>query len=403
MAYTTIKSGVQSSVTALSANQMPDNDKLLYLLYPFQYPLFQKMYFSTGRKAEAVYSDTGLFSWFEDELFPNTTTITSTGIAGGAATENIETFLTLNFLQPYDILLIEKTQQMVYCTSITTNTTISTMNGSDLISAASDGVIRKIGTLDHSFAGVRTAVNTQPIQVSNYLTKFNEAVGMDGRQQGSKTYTNGTSFKEQIKKKVEEMKLLYENNFKFSKTSGSKNLTGSDGGTYAATWGKGLLGMITTNIHTYTTLTEDIVDAFFAAIFSTGGSGVKDLYQGVNQSIAMQKIVKDKVAVAPQAIITEYGTRLTKYVMNQGQVNFIWDPTMNNSFNDYGFAVDPDASKPIKLRYSADDDKGSRKFRVEKHVETPGSDGRLDKLMSDIGIQIPNQEINGILKLADGI
>ena len=73
MAYTAIKSGPVSSYTALSTIQMPDNDKLLYLLYPFQYPLFQKMYFSTGRRSEAVTADTGLFSWFEDELFPNTT------------------------------------------------------------------------------------------------------------------------------------------------------------------------------------------------------------------------------------------------------------------------------------------------------------------------------------------
>lgn len=90
---------------------------------------------------------------------------------------------------------------MVYVTTITTNTTISSMNGTDLITAASDGVIRKVSTLDHEFAGVRTAVSTQPIQVSNYLTKFNESVGMTGRQQASKTYTNGTSFKEQIDKK----------------------------------------------------------------------------------------------------------------------------------------------------------------------------------------------------------
>lgn len=97
MAYTQTVSGPQSSYNVLAANQMPDNDKILYLLYPAQFPLFQKVYFSTGRRAEAVTNDKGLFSWFEDELYPNYTTLTGAGIAGGSATENIQTVLTLNF------------------------------------------------------------------------------------------------------------------------------------------------------------------------------------------------------------------------------------------------------------------------------------------------------------------
>lgn len=400
MAYTQTVSGPVSSYNALAAIQMPDNDKLLYLLYPFQYPLFQKMYFSTGRRSQAVINDKGLFSWFEDELFPNTTTW-STGLTGGSATENIQTLLTLNFLQPYDLLLVEETGQMLYCTTITTNTTVSTMNGTDLITACSAGtVVRKIGTLDHEFAGVRTAVSTQPIQVSNYLTKFNETVGMTGRQQGSKTYTDGMSFKEQIDKKVDEMKLLYENNFKFSTQSGVKTITGADGNTYNATFGKGLQGMITTNVFSYTVLTEDLVDQFMATIFSTGGSGVKDLYMGVNQNLAFAKIIKDKIMVPGNSITESYGVKLTRYVLTQGTLNIIWDPTMNGQYKDWGFAVDPDAKKPLKMRYMADDDKGSRKFRIEKHVETPGTDGRLDKFLADIGLQVVNQEINGVLKLA---
>ena len=46
----------------------------------------------------------------------------------------------------------------------------------------------------------------------------------------------------------------------------------------------------------------------------------------------------------------------------------------------------------------ADDESGSRKFRIVEHVETPGTDGRVDKLMADIGIQIPNESIHGVAK-----
>ena len=399
MAYTGLKTGPISSYTALAANQMPYNDRLLYLLYPFQYPLFQKMYFSSGRRAEAVTNDKGLFSWFEDELYPNTTTV-SVAVTGGS-TIQLYGYVTLNFFQASDELLFEETGEMGYVsTKDSTHVTVTPLGGSTLTGLSVGCVIRKVGTLDHEYAGVRTVVSTQEIQVSNYLTKFNESVGMTGRQQASKTYTNGKSFKEQLSKKIDEMKLLYENNFKFSTQSGIATVSGSDGNSYYATYGKGLYGMITTNVFTYTTLNETVVDQFMAAIFSTGGSAVKDFYQGVDQSLAFAKIIKDKFQINPQGIVTQYGVRLTRYTLTQGTLNLIWDPTMNQGFVDWGFAVDPDANKPAKMMYMADDDKGSRKFRVEKHVETPGSDGRVDKLLADIGLQIPNQEIDGILKAA---
>ena len=397
MAYTAVVSGPQSSYNALAAIQMPDNDKLLYLLYPFQYPLFQKMYFSTGRRAEAVINDKGLFSWFEDELYPNTTTVSSS--ITGSTTVELYGYIAANIFQAYDLVLFELTGEMGYVsTKDATHMTVTPLGGLSTLATIASGTVRKVGTLDHEFESARVAVSTEPIQVSNYLTKFSETVGMTGRQQASKTYTNGMSFKEQIEKKIDEMKLMYENNFKFSVSSGISTI--SDTYSFYATYGKGLQGMITTNVFTYTTLPEDIVDQFMATIFSTGGSGVKDLYQGVQQSLAFAKIIKDKILVPGADIITQYGTKLTRYTLTQGQLNLIWDPTMNGQYIDWGFAVDPDARKPLKMRYMADDDMGSRKFRIEKHVETPGTDGRMDKLMADIGIQVPNQEVDGILKLA---
>jgi hypothetical protein len=73
---------------------------------------------------------------------------------------------------------------------------------------------------------------------------------------------------------------------------------------------------------------------------------------------------------------------------------------MNQSFTDFGFAIDPDGRRPVKMRFMGDDDKGSRKFRIDKHVETPGTDGRIDKFLADIGIQVPLEKINGIAKKA---
>jgi hypothetical protein len=76
----------------------------------------------------------------------------------------------------------------------------------------------------------------------------------------------------------------------------------------------------------------------------------------------------------------------------------VHDPNMDQAFADYLMAVDFNApKKAITLRYMADDHKGSRKFRVESDVEVKGTDGRWDKILADIGIEVPNQETDGIL------
>jgi hypothetical protein len=45
----------------------------------------------------------------------------------------------------------------------------------------------------------------------------------------------------------------------------------------------------------------------------------------------------------------------------------------------------------------ANDKKGSRKFRIEANVETPGADRTETKLLADIGLEFPLQETAGYL------
>ena len=397
MAYTTIESGAISSISALAANQMPDNDRVLYLLEPYQYPLFQKLYFSEGHKAKPVVNDRGLFSWFEDELYPRFTTVTN--MTGTSATDNTNVIGAQIFMVN-DIVLFEQTLQMAFVTVASgTQTTFSTMDGTSVLTAVTGGVVRKIGVLDHEFAALRTAVSTQEVQVSNYLTKFNESVTMTGRQDASEQWTDGKNFKDELQKKIREMKLLFESSFKFSNSSGTKTVTDTvNGGSQRATWGQGFLGFVTTNKVSYTTLTEDVLDDFFGRTLNTGGSNRKTVYSGYNVMITAGKLIKQKYAIDPKPFTTEYGVDLTRYHITGGIIDLVWDPNMDNVFADYMFLCDFNApKKAIIMRYMADDHKGSRKFRVESDVEVKGTDGRWDKILADIGIEIPNQETDGIL------
>jgi len=390
----TIHTGPQSSYNQLAANQMPDIDRMLYLIKPYQTEMFQKLFFSQGKKQQAVTNQNGKFSVIEDEHVPHQTTVTN--IAGGAANEDAATFGDKTWMQESDILLVEATEQIVYIDSITGgDIDITSLTGGN-ITACTSGYVKKVGSFVHEYSGVRTFVHTQEVEVLNYLTIFSEAVASTGRQQAGETYTNGMTHKDQVRKKVEEMKLMYERNFKFSTHAYTGTTTGADGNTYRVTVGKGFLGFITTNRKDYTILNEAAFDEYFGVVFAKGNK-VKDHYSGTNQSIAINKIIKDKYEVPADKIVTKYGVDLLQYVLPMGTINLHWDQQMDGKFVDFGFTVDWEV---IKMRYMANDDSGSRKFRMEENVQTPGTDGKVTKLLADIGIQIPNEILHGILEKA---
>ena len=58
-----------------------------------------------------------------------------------------------------------------------------------------------------------TSITTQEIEVYNYCTIFNEGIGTTGRDQAGQNYTDGKTHDEEVMKKMEEMKLMYERNF----------------------------------------------------------------------------------------------------------------------------------------------------------------------------------------------
>ena len=395
MAYTQVNTGPQSSYNQLAANQMPDNDRMLFLLKPYQTEMMQKLFFSSG-KALKVINQNGKFSIFEDELVPHQTTLTGAGITGGSANEDAIVLTDGTWIQQDDILLVEATEELVRVDSVTGgDVDITSLDGGN-ITAATTGYVKKVGDYIHEYAGVRTFVSTEEIEYYNYLTIHTEAVASTGRQQAGENWTNGKTHRDQVRKKTEEMKLKFERNFKFSTEKGTGTATGSDGNTYRVSWGEGFLGRVSTHRDTYTTLNETSFDAYFGGVFSQGNK-VKDHYSGTNQSIAINKIVKDKYAIDPKPMTTSYGVDLALYQLPMGKLKLHWDQQMDGKFVDFGFTVDWEY---VKMRYMANDETGTRKFRIEENVKTPGTDGKVTKILSDIGIQIANEEVHGIFAKA---
>jgi hypothetical protein len=383
----TIITGALASNVVLDTNQMPDNDAFLYLLKPYQSQLFQKLYFSE-RPSEEVIDAKGAFTYFEDELYPYQSLL-SAAITGGGATENIYAKLTNpTYFQQDDILLVELTEQLVYVSTYTSGSavTITAMDGTNITAAAS-GYLKKLGSRNPEYNTPRIATATQEVAITNYLTIFNESVEMTSREQGAKHFTNGRSYDEQVQKRVEEMKQMFERNLMLSTSSG-RVTTGAS----PVTWGMGFLGTIKTNKISYTLVTEDALDAFLQGVFDTGGSDSRDFYLGSNLTTAVNKILKDKyqITVIPAK---EYGVDLSRYLTPFGMVNVYWNPRLDGKFTNYGLAVD---WENIKMRYMANDTKGTQKFRIEEDVQAIGASSQKCKIYADLGIEIPNEVKHGI-------
>jgi hypothetical protein len=377
--------GALASNVVLSANQMPDDDALLYLIKPYRSQFFQKLYFSE-RPSEEVTDATGLFSYFEDQLYPWQDTLTGAGIIGGAPTQANVGLSNPSYWQVGDYLIVESTEEMVQVSSITGGITFAKVDGTNL-TATTTGYVKKCGSYVAEDNLPRVAVSTQEVQLSNYLQIHSETVSMTSREQGAKHFTNGRSLEDQIQKKVEEMKQEFERNLMFS-TSYGRNTVGAS----PYTWSKGFLGTIVTNKVLYTAVTEDAFDAFMQGVFDTGGSDTRDFYCGSNLVTAMNKILKDKYQLTAQPV-TEYGVKLKRYLTPFGDVGIYWNPRMDGKFVNYGFAVD---WENIKMRYMANDDKGSQKFRIEEHVEANGESVSSVKIYADLSIEIPNESKHGI-------
>lgn len=400
MAYTGHISTVRSSAAGvLAANQKPDIDTVLRLIKPYQTPLTQWLFFS-NKQSKVVNNANAKFSWFEDEYLPHQTTIltavslTSTYYLNLTTTQATD----VSFFKLNDLVYIEANDELAFVSTVasTTDITLTKVHATiptALTAIAASGIgsyVKIVGSWNLENNEKTTSITTQEVEVFNYLTIFNEGIGTTGRDQAGQNWTDGKTHDEEVAKKMEEMKLMYERNFIFS------NVAVTTGTTTATkkTVGKGLKGFFTTNATDYSgAITEVALDAFFAAVFNKGSMDRtfivgNDLFNGI------AKIAKDKQGSFPSVIDSAFGGKINTYLHGMGDVKIVRDPVMDGKFKDSGFIFQEDQIIP---RHMNNDKKGSRKFRIEANVETPGADRTETKLLADIGIQVNNQELGGYL------
>lgn len=399
MAYTGVVSTVRSSATALAANTKPDIDSVLRLIKPYQTPLMQWLFFS-NKQSKVVLNKNSKFSWFEDEYLPHQTTVTAAVNLTSTYYLNLTSSNCANvsFFKLYDLVYIEANDELAFVSTVTSSTDITLTKVHATIPTALTAIaagdigsyVKIVGSWNLENNEKTTSLTTQEVEVYNYCTIFNEGIGSTGRDQAGENYTDGKTHDEEVMKKMEEMKLMYERNFLFS------NVAATTGTTTATkkTIGKGLKGFFTSNAVSYAGAISEVgLDNFFSQIFAKGSQN-RTFVVGNNLFNGIAKIAKDKQGSFPSVIDSSYGGRVNTYIHGMGDVKIVRNSLMDGKFANAGFIYQEDQIIP---RHMGNDKKGSRKFRIEANVETPGADRTETKLLADIGLQVNNQELGGFL------
>ena len=382
----TYRVGAQTSIHSPAANQMPDIDRMLYLEEPIQTPLFQMLYLNEKLPASPVINENAKFSWFEDKYVPSYTVLTAT-VSGGASADNISG-TDVTWINEGDVLWNQATDDLVYVDSIASGEVdITDLAGSTFGNMAVGDYIFKVGSRNHEMATARTAVSTVETEVSNYCEIHSETVTQSGRKQAGENYTDGKSYDDEVRKKMVELKEEVERNFWFSSGSGTVTVSTD----YRHTYNKGLKGFISTNAVSYSgSPTEAALDDFLYQSFLKGKKD-KDFVMGGELLKSVGALIKNKYEVTN--LTTKYGINISQYQTNFGLASLIWNPNFVGPEASNGYLVD---RTNLRMRYMANDKKGSRKFRIEEGVETPGTDGLSTKLLMDVGIEVPLESAHGL-------
>ncbi len=396
MAYTGIISGQRGGGNTLAANQKPDIWSTLGLLEPYSTPATQFLFFGSKRQ-KSVMNKQGKYSWMEDELFPHQAEVAVDVSAGSDEYALTSTNVPLvAIFTVNDLVMLEQTDELMYVSAAAATTaTLASPSGATVtttLTAAGVNGLKILGSFFTEGSAQPVAESTKEIEVTNYLTTMKKTVSTTGRDQAGEAFTDGLSQAEQAQKAMKEMKFQFERLAMISPSSGNA----SSAGALVQTWGKGLLGMLTTNSQTTTTanLTEALLDTFLAAI-GEKGSPNKILYCGSDKYYKIQTLMKAKIVPnLSNAIMTKYGVEVIRYKYGHLSIDVIWNPVLDGKYTDWIIAVDKDK---FVGRFMANDLKGSRKFRIERGTETPGTDGTTDLLLSDIGAQYINEETGGVI------
>lgn len=378
----TMISGVRGTGNVNQTTFLPlDISRLISLLEPDKAPLTTLLTNMAGKMEEA---DQYKFYWNEDVLNPRWDAINNA--AGYAAGDTSLVVDNGSYFRAKDIIRIPRTGEIISVTSVSTNTlTVSRSWGSTAAAALNDDEpIQILGNAAEQGAEKGTGRTTVKESQSNYCqTIRSHPFGVTGTLGASRTVTGskdgGAAYER--RKKIIEQWVAIEQALLF----GEKALDTS--GTHPRASTGGAWERVTTNVYNADgSLTEANFNKSFCETLFRYDEKPKLLLAGARLISAINLWGNNKLQVVPSDKV--YGLRIYRYISAHGELllkkhHLFYGDTLAGS----GLALD---MSTLKMKYMR-----GRKLLLKKHVETPGQDAELDEYLSEVGLEMRQEEKSG--------
>ncbi len=392
-----IVQNVLGTEAAVSSNVKRDIDTMMKIIEPYQTPLFSWL-FLQDRNSSKVTSRYAKYEWYEKEFLPHLEQLVSSVTESSGLTFTISSDLaSIDQFNVNDIVLFEENDEMGYVESINATTlVIQHIDGSSTLSSLSDTdhFLRIIGKRVFEYHGRLEARTVKEVQKFNYLNEFPAYITTSGRYEAGEAYTDGTSHDELVEQRFRELKKEIEHYMWFAQSKGYVT-----SGNERATWGEGVDGILSTNVNAYAgTLTETQFRNHIKGILKSGGSNRKLHFAGTEQMDDIEVFMNQKYSLMqnPKELsqFEEFGLVAKTYRMFSGIVSLIWNPLFDGKYENTGYTLD---IENVKMRFMANDKKGSRKGRIRPNTQDNDKNGTETEILFDVGMQLEKEVTHGKL------
>ena len=380
-----------------STNVKRDIDTMMKIIEPYQTPLFSWL-FLQDRNSSKVTSRYAKYEWYEKEFLPHLEKLVASVTESSGLTFTIVTHLvSIDQFNVNDIVLFEETDEMGYVASINATTlVIQHIDGSSTLSnlTDTDAFLRIIGKRVFEYHGRLEARTVKEVQKHNFLNEFPAYITTSGRYEAGEAETDGTSHDELVEQRFRELKKEIEHYMWFAQSKGFVT-----SGNERATWGEGVDGILSTNVNAYAgTLTETQFRNHIKAVLKSGGTNRKLHFAGTDQMDDIETFMNQKYSLMQNpkelSMFEEFGLVAKTYRMFSGIISLIWNPLFDGKYENTGYTLD---IENVKMRYMANDKKGSRKGRIRPNTQDNDKNGTETEILFDVGLQLEKEVTHGKL------
>jgi hypothetical protein len=389
--------GVLGTDAIETTNVKRDIDTMMKIIEPYQTPLFSWL-FLQDRNSSKVISRYAKYEWYEKEFLPHLEQLVASVTESSGLTFTKGTHLTeIDQFNVNDIVLFEENDEMGYVESINATTlVIQHIDGSSTLSslADTDHYLRIIGKRVFEYHGRLEARTVKEVQKYNFLNEFPAYITTSGRYEAGEAYTDGTSHDELVEQRFRELKKEIEHYLWFAQSKGYVTSNNE-----RATWGEGVDGVLSTNVNAYAgTLTETQFRNHIKGVLKSGGTNRKLHFAGTEQMDDIEVFMNQKYSLQqnPKELsqFEEFGLVAKTYRMFSGIVSLIWNPLFDGKYENTGYTLD---IENVKMRYMANDKKGSRKGRIRPNTQDNDKNGTETEILFDVGLQLEKEVTHGKL------